>query len=46
MKPSTLDDVLTEKVKKAAEFMEIHVADHVILSPEKEYYSYYDEGKL
>ena len=46
MKPSTLDDVLTEKVKKAAEFMEIHVADHVILSPEKEYYSYHDEGKL
>ena len=46
MKPSTLDDALTEKVKKAAELMEIHVADHVILSPEKEYYSYYDEGKL
>ena len=46
MKPSTLDDALTEKVKKAAELMEIHVADHIILSPEKEYYSYYDEGKL
>ena len=46
MKPSTLDDALTEKVRKAAELMEIHVADHVILSPEKEYYSYYDEGKL
>jgi len=26
--------------------MEIHVADHIILSPEKEYYSYHDEGKL
>ena len=46
MKPSTLDDVLTEKVKKAAELMEIHIADHIILSPEKEYYSYHDEGKL
>ena len=32
MKPSTLDDVLTEKVKKAAELMEIHIADHIILS--------------
>ena len=46
MKPSTLDDVLTEKVRKVAELMEIHVADHIILSPEKEYYSYHDEGKL
>ena len=46
IKPSTLDDALTEKVKKAAELMEIHVADHIILSPEKEYYSYHDEGKL
>ena len=46
MKPSTLDDTLTERVKKAAELMEIHIADHVILSPEKEYYSYNDEGKL
>ena len=45
MKPSTLDDVLTEKVRKVAELMEIHVADHIILSPEKEYYSYHDEGK-
>ena len=46
MKPSTLDDALTEKVRKVAELMEIHVADHIILSPEKEYYSYHDEGKL
>ena len=46
MKPSTLDDALTEKVRKGAELMEIHVADHIILSPEKEYYSYHDEGKL
>lgn len=46
LKPSTLDDTLTERVKKASELMEIHIADHVILSPEKEYYSYYDEGKL
>ena len=46
MKPSTQDDVLTEKVRKVAELMEIHVADHIILSPEEEYYSYHDEGKL
>lgn len=46
IKPSTQDDALTERVKKAAELMEIHVADHIILSPEEKYYSYYDEGKL
>ena len=46
MKPSTLDDALTEKARKVAELMEIHVADHIILSPEQEYYSYHDEGKL
>ena len=46
MKPSTLDDALTEKVRKGAELMEIHGADHIILSPEKEYYSYNDEGRL
>lgn len=46
MKPSTQDDALTERVKKAAELIEIHVADHIILSPEEKYYSYYDEGKL
>jgi len=46
MKPSTLDDALTEKVRKVAELMEIHIADHIILSPEKEYYSYHDEGRL
>lgn len=46
IKPSTLDDVLTEKVKKAAELMEIHIADHVIISPEEKYYSYHDEGRL
>ena len=45
-KRQTLDDALTEKVRKGAELMEIHVADHIILSPEKEYYSYHDEGKL
>lgn len=46
IKPSTQDDALTERVKKAAELMEIHVADHIILSSEEKYYSYYDEGKL
>ena len=46
IKPSTLDDVLTEKVRKAAELMEIHIMDHIILSPEEKYYSYHDEGRL
>lgn len=46
IKPSTLDDVLTEKVRKAAELMEIHIMDHIILSPEEKYYSYHDERRL
>lgn len=46
IKPSSLDDILTERVRKAAELMEIHVIDHVIITPEEGHYSYYDEGKL
>lgn len=44
--PSPQDDLLTERIRKAAKLMEIQIMDHVIITPEERYYSYYDEGKL
>lgn len=43
--PSRQDDTLTQRLKKAAELMEISLLDHIIISDNK-YYSYADEGKL
>jgi len=45
IKPSQSDINLTNKVKKAAEFMDIKVLDHLILT-EDSYFSFADEGKL
>jgi len=39
------DDSLTEKVKHAAETMDIHLLDHVIVT-DGAYYSYQEEGRL
>ena len=44
-KPSSVDDRLTEAVKKAAETLDIRLVDHVIVAGNN-YYSYADEGKL
>lgn len=45
--PSTYDDAITTKLKKALDILEIKLIDHIIVSPEsKNYYSYADEGKL
>lgn len=46
LKPSSQDDMLTERIRKAADLMEIHVIDHLIITPEDGFYSYRDEGKL
>lgn len=43
--PSTQDDQLTEKIKKAALTMDIRVLDHVIVCDDS-YYSYADEARL
>ncbi len=43
--PSVQDDELTKKVKRAAEFMDIRVNDHIIFS-DSGYYSYADQGRL
>lgn len=45
LNPSAADDELTEKIKKAAQLMDICLLDHLIVG-EKTYYSYADKGKL
>lgn len=44
-RPSTEDDALTEKVRKAAATMDIRLIDHVIVT-DGSYYSYQEEGRL
>ena len=44
LKPSKADELLTNKIKQAALFMDIQISDHLILSPENNYYSFADEG--
>lgn len=45
MQPSPQDDLLTSRLGKAAELMNIQLLDHIIIS-DQQYYSYADEGKL
>jgi DNA repair protein RadC len=43
--PSQADILLTSKLKKAGEFLDLPVIDHIILGEEK-YYSFADQGAL
>ncbi|MCH4148185.1 MAG: DNA repair protein RadC [Prevotella sp.] len=43
--PSTMDDTLTQRVKRASEIMRIYFLDHVIITDGK-YYSYREKGRL
>lgn len=45
-RPSFQDDSITKKIKSACELMDIHVLDHIIVTPDDSYYSYCDEGRL
>ena len=45
IRPSRVDDTLTQSVKKACEVMRIHFLDHVIVT-DGAYYSYHEQGKL
>jgi DNA repair protein RadC len=45
LKPSKSDEMLTDKIKEAASYMDIKVLDHIIVS-ESGYYSFADEGVL
>lgn len=44
-RPSTDDDRLTQRLKKACEVMRIHLADHIIVT-DGQYYSYCEEGRM
>ncbi|MDE6382730.1 MAG: DNA repair protein RadC [Paramuribaculum sp.] len=45
LRPSAQDDTLTRKIKAAAELLDIHVLDHLIIAGGS-FYSYADEGRL
>jgi len=44
-KPSSQDDMLTTRLEKAAQLLDIKLLDHIIIC-DKYYYSYADEGRL
>lgn len=47
LKPSVADERLTTKIKEGAKFMDINLADHIILSStDGRYYSFADEGLI
>jgi len=46
LKPSQSDIRLTNKIKKASELLDIKLLDHLIITPNQEYYSFADEGIL
>jgi DNA repair protein RadC len=43
--PSVQDSMVTSRVKKAGEFLDIELLDHLIITPES-YYSFGDNGRL
>ncbi len=45
VKPSHADILLTEKIRKAAELLDISLIDHVVIHRER-YYSFAEEGRL
>ncbi|MBS1731871.1 MAG: JAB domain-containing protein [Bacteroidetes bacterium] len=45
IKPSRADEELTQKIKHAADFLDLKVLDHIIITPES-YYSFADEGLI
>jgi len=45
LSPSAQDDLLTQRLQKAAKLMDISLLDHLIISAEG-YYSYADEGRI
>lgn len=46
LKPSEADKELTNKIKKASEYMDIKLLDHLIIAPEGRYLSFTEEGHL
>ncbi|MHA7831816.1 MAG: JAB domain-containing protein [Flagellimonas sp.] len=46
LNPSQPDRQITEKVKKAAQLLDIRLLDHILLVPDGNHYSFADEGIL
>ncbi len=46
LKPSHSDVILTNKIKKASELLDIKLLDHIIITPSQEYFSFSDDGIL
>ena len=46
LKASEADKAITEKIKRAAELLDVKVLDHLIIVPDGNYYSFADEGIL
>jgi DNA repair protein RadC len=44
--PSSADKDLTGKIKDACKYFDISVFDHLIIGPDRKYYSFADEGVL
>ena len=45
IKPSEADINVTKKIKKAAQFMDIKVLDHLIIT-DQSYFSFADQGRI
>ncbi len=46
LRPSKNDKEITKKIEKAAELFDVKVLDHLIISPNGDYFSFSDEGLL
>ena len=46
MMPSTQDDELTKRINEGGKILDITLLDHIIVSPQFDYFSYADEGRL
>ena len=46
LKPSEMDKQLTQKIKKAAHLFDVKVLDHLIITPDGQFYSFSDNGIL
>ncbi|MPL77625.1 hypothetical protein SDC9_23482 [bioreactor metagenome] len=45
-RPSEADIKLTKKIKEGAGFLDINLLDHIILTPEGNYFSFADDGMI
>ncbi len=44
--PSDADKKITQKIREAAELLDMHLMDHIIITPHDGYYSFADDGLL